>query len=95
LKDVPLKKRQARYRCAVAIADGSGLIGVVSGTCRGLIGFRSKGHSGFGYDPLFVIEKYGKTFAQLGPEIKHKMSHRFKALKKSRVILEKYLWNKV
>ena len=91
LKGMLLKKRVARYRCAVALADGRGLIGVVSGSCMGLIGFRSQGHFGFGYDPLFIIEKYGKTFAQLGPEIKHQMSHRYKALKKARKLIEQIL----
>jgi XTP/dITP diphosphohydrolase len=91
LKGVPLKKRAARYRCAVALADAKGLIGVMSGSCSGLIGFKSRGTSGFGYDPLFVIEKYGKTFAELGLSTKHKMSHRFKALKKARGLMARYL----
>ena len=91
LRGVPLKKRRARYRCSVALADAKGLIGVVSGACPGLIGFQSRGHSGFGYDPLFIIEKYGKTFAELGLEVKHKMSHRYKALKKARRLMELYL----
>jgi XTP/dITP diphosphohydrolase len=91
LKGVPLKKRGGRYRCAVALADGRGLIGVVSGTCSGRIALQPKGTFGFGYDPLFLIEKFGKTFAQLGPEIKHAMSHRFRALKKARGLMERYL----
>ena len=91
LRGVPLKSRAGRYRCSVALADAKGLIGVVCGSCRGLIGFRNRGHFGFGYDPLFIIEKYGKTFAQLGPKIKHRMSHRYKALKKARKLIEGYL----
>ena len=91
LKGVPLKKRGARYQCCVALADSQGLIGVVCGNCRGLIGFKSRGHLGFGYDPLFIIEKYSKTFAELGPQVKHKMSHRYKALKKARCLMELYL----
>jgi len=94
LKGVPLKKRSARYRCAAALADAKGLIGVVSGNCQGLIGLSLKGRFGFGYDPLFVIKKYNKTFAELGPLVKHKMSHRYRALKKARVIIEKYLAEK-
>lgn len=90
LKGVPLKKRDARYQCAVALADEKGAIGVVTGDCAGKIGLKPRGHLGFGYDPLFVIEKYGKTFAELGPAIKHKMSHRYKALKKARRLIEKY-----
>jgi XTP/dITP diphosphohydrolase len=91
LRGVPLKKRVARYRCSVALADKKGLVGVVSGSCCGLIGFRSKGRHGFGYDPLFVIEKYGRSFAELGLQVKHKMSHRYKALKKTRHLMERYL----
>jgi len=91
LKGVPAKKRGARYRCAVALADGQGLIGVVSGSCSGRIALEPKGTFGFGYDPLFLIEKFGKTFAQLGPEVKHAMSHRFRALKKARGLMERYL----
>jgi XTP/dITP diphosphohydrolase len=91
LKGVPAKKRGGRYRCAVALADGHGLIGVVSGTCSGRIALEPKGTFGFGYDPLFLIEKFGKTFAQLGPEVKHAMSHRYRALKKARRLILEYL----
>ena len=91
LKDVPVLKRKAHYVCAVALADKGGLIGVVEGKCSGLISFESKGTSGFGYDPLFYIPKYKKTFAQLGEKIKHKMSHRYYALKKAKRIIQKYI----
>lgn len=91
LRGLPLSKRKAHYICAVAVADTSGLIDVVEGRCRGVIGFEFKGSHGFGYDPLFVIEKYKKTFAELGPRIKHKMSHRYLALVKIRHLLEKYI----
>ena len=95
LKDLPLNKRKARYVCAVALADKSGLLGVVEGFCSGLIALESKGSAGFGYDPLFYIPKYKKTFAQLGEKIKHKMSHRYYALKKARRIIEKYIEKQV
>lgn len=91
LAGLTLKKRKAHYTCAVALADQSGLIGVVEGKCFGLIGFEQKGHHGFGYDPLFVISKYKKTFAELGTGIKHKMSHRYRALEKASKILQKYI----
>ncbi|MFH1655829.1 MAG: RdgB/HAM1 family non-canonical purine NTP pyrophosphatase [Candidatus Omnitrophota bacterium] len=87
LRGVPLKKRIARYKCSVALADKHRLISVVSGSCQGLIGFRCRGKSGFGYDPLFIIPKYNKTFAQLGLKIKHGMSHRAKAIKKARKVI--------
>ena len=91
LEGVPLNKRKAHYFCAVALADKDGLAGVVEGKCSGLIGFTEKGKFGFGYDPLFVIPKYKKTFAQLGARIKHKMSHRFRALQEAKEILATYL----
>ncbi len=91
LGSLPLSKRKAHYVCAVALADKDGLIGVVEGKCNGVIGFELKGTSGFGYDPLFVVPKYRKTFAELGLCIKHKMSHRYHALEKARVVLKKYV----
>jgi len=91
LKKVPLKKRQARYRCCAALVDGDKIIDVVQGRCEGLIAMKSKGTNGFGYDPLFFSPRYGKTFGELSLEVKSKISHRAKALKKIKKILEKYL----
>lgn len=87
LEGLPVAQRKAHYACAVAIAGASGLIATLEGKCNGVIGFSLKGSAGFGYDPLFVIPKYKKTFAQLGERIKHKMSHRFRALSKAKKIL--------
>lgn len=91
LNGLPFAKRKAHYVCAVALADKDGLLGVVEGSCSGLIASAPAGQAGFGYDPLFYIPKYKKTFAQLGEKIKHKMSHRYHALKKARRIIEKYI----
>jgi len=91
LNGLPITKRKAHYVCAVALADKDGLVNVVEGKCQGRIGFALKGKSGFGYDPLFIIPKYKKTFAELGERIKHKMSHRYHALKKARKIILKYI----
>jgi len=87
LSGVPRAKRGAHYACAVAIADSRGLVSVVEGRCSGRIGTELKGAAGFGYDPLFIIPKYNKTFAQLGAKIKHKMSHRYRALEKAKRVL--------
>jgi XTP/dITP diphosphohydrolase len=91
LEGVPASRRGAHYSCAVALADQRGLIFVVEGKCFGRIGFVAKGTYGFGYDPLFVVPKYNKSFAELGQGIKHKMSHRFRALKKARKLVKKYI----
>lgn len=90
LKNIPPRKRAAHYVCAVALADKNGLISAVGGRCDGLIGAQMKGTHGFGYDPLFIIPQYKKTFAQLGPATKHKMSHRKRALQKILPIVRKY-----
>ena len=90
LESIPLKKRSAHYVCAVSLADKDGIVGRSVGKCIGRIGFEMKGNRGFGYDPIFVIPKHQKTFAQLGENIKHTMSHRYKALKKAMVIFRKY-----
>ncbi|QUH19958.1 XTP/dITP diphosphatase [Alkaliphilus sp. B6464] len=82
LKDIPLEKRRARFVCAMAAVFPNGDIVVLRGECSGVIGFEPKGTSGFGYDPLFIIEEYGKTFAELGEERKNKISHRAIALEK-------------
>ncbi len=91
LEGVPSKKRAAHYVCAVALADENGPVGVAGGRCNGLIAIEMKGSRGFGYDPLFMNPKYKKTFAQLGPAVKHTLSHRYRALKKTVPIVQKYL----
>ena len=91
LKDVPPARRQAKFICAVAIAENGKVIKLIEENCKGLIAFEELGNCGFGYDPLFLIPKYGKTFGQLGLKVKDRMSHRSKALKKARAFLRKYL----
>ena len=85
LEGTPDIKRTARFRCAIALVipsctDGM-VIEVVEGICEGKITFQKQGEDGFGYDPIFVPLGYNQTFAELGTEIKNKISHRAKALK--------------
>ncbi len=91
LENIPSHKRQAKFVCAAAIADKGRIIKVIEKSCSGRIAFETKGSYGFGYDPLFLIPKYKKTFGALGLKVKDKMSHRSKALKKAREFLKKYL----
>jgi len=91
LRGIPLKQRQARYRCSAALVDGEGIIDVVDGRCGGLITFHSKGKNGFGYDPLFFLPRYSKTFGELDPSIKAKISHRARAMAKIKSSLRNYL----
>jgi XTP/dITP diphosphohydrolase len=89
MKDVPDDLRGASYRCAIAVATPDGLVDVVEASCEGRIGRALKGFHGFGYDPLFVRLEYGKTFAELDPSIKNRISHRAKALERARLVLER------
>ena len=91
LKNVPMSKRQARYRCMIAFVDAKGReIGVVQGTCGGYITTEERGSNGFGFDPLFLLKRYGKTFGELPPSLKAKISHRARALIKFRDLIGKY-----
>ena len=88
LKDVPLEKRTARFCCAAALA-GEGMIKIVTGKIEGHIILSPRGESGFGYDPIFVPDGFDKTFAELGSEIKNKISHRARAfLKLKQFVME-------
>ena len=89
LKDIPWEKRQARFRCVIAIADPHGNVELADGECKGYIALEPRGVNGFGYDPVFYVPEYGKTIAELPPELKNEISHRGRAAKKARTILEK------
>ena len=91
LEDIPSARRGAKFVCAVAIADNGRIVKIIESSCSGRIAFNAKGDYGFGYDPLFLIPKYGKTFGELGLKIKDRMSHRSKALKEARKFLRKFL----
>lgn len=80
LSDVPAEKRTARFKCVVAIAEPDGWAHIAEGSCEGVIIEEPRGQGGFGYDPLFYVPAYDKTFAELGPAIKNKISHRAKAM---------------
>ncbi len=86
---VPPKSRTARFVCIVAIADKGKVKKIIKGTCEGMISFEPRGKTGFGYDPLFIVPEYNNTFAELGPEIKNKISHRAKAFLETKKFLEK------
>ena len=82
LGETPRERRTARYVCHVAVADPAGEIRAESSDiCRGRIAFQPVGTNGFGYDPLFQVVEYHKTFGQLGPRVKAAISHRARALR--------------
>jgi XTP/dITP diphosphohydrolase len=90
IQGIPLSKRGARFRCIIAMKSPEGREVLAEGSCRGKIGFKEKGKKGFGYDPLFILPKKGKTMAELSLEEKNRVSHRGKALKKIRRIIKTF-----
>ncbi len=89
LKGVPERKRRARFVCAIAIAWEGKILKIIKATISGYITDSRRGSCGFGYDPVFIPTGYKKTFAQLGPGVKNKISHRAKALLKAKKFLAK------
>ena len=81
LKGVPKEQRTARFVCAVAAVFPGGKSIVVNGTMEGRIADHIAGENGFGYDPIFWLDDYGCTSAEISPEEKNSLSHRGKALR--------------
>ena len=94
LEGVAYEKRTARFRCVVAIADENGLYDCVEAICNGTILEAERGGGGFGYDPLFLADGQTKTFAEISPEVKNRISHRAKAMQKAWAVLSRYLREK-
>ncbi len=91
MKDVPEGKRNARFRCVIAISEPEGETEYFTGECEGTVPFEPAGELGFGYDPVLYIPELGKTIAELEPEVKNRISHRAVAAKKARkALIEKY-----
>lgn len=83
LREVPLEERTARYTCHAALSDPAGqIVASVEDYCPGRIRFERQGSGGFGYDPLFEVVEYGQTFGELPSEVKAKISHRGKAIRR-------------
>ncbi len=74
-----IDNRGGAFVCTIACAFPDSMTNedfCVRGECRGIVLHEEKGEGGFGYDPLFFVEKYGKTFGELSSEEKNKISHR-------------------
>jgi XTP/dITP diphosphohydrolase len=80
---LPLEERTAQFACHIAVADPAGAIQAESeAACRGRILFEPRGLGGFGYDPLFEIVEYHRSFAELGLPVKAQLSHRARAARR-------------
>ncbi len=89
LAEVPPEERTAYYTCHMTLSDPSGMIHIdCEATCRGILRLQPAGTGGFGYDPLFEVREYHRTFGELGLAIKSVLSHRARA---SRLFLPQLL----
>lgn len=87
LKDAPAEKRTARFRCVIALVSANPQSAtanpqIFAGACEGRINFAPRGAGGFGYDPLFIPDGFKESFAELGEDVKNRLSHRAAALEK-------------
>lgn len=88
LNGVPMRKRTAYFKTTIAVVFEDGKKMTAEGSLKGKIAYEKRGENGFGYDPLFIVEGTGKTFAEMTEEEKNKISHRAIALMNLREKLE-------
>jgi XTP/dITP diphosphohydrolase len=74
--------RDARFVCVIAVAQKARVLAVVSNSAEGVISKEPQGKNGFGYDPIFFFPELGRTYAEISPEEKNRISHRGKAFRK-------------
>ena len=82
LASVPAERRTARFVSCVALCLPDGRERITRGECPGVITFEPRGGGGFGYDPYFEYEN-GQTFAEMGQELKNRISHRARSMEKA------------
>jgi XTP/dITP diphosphohydrolase len=91
MQGIPEEKRQARFKCVIAIATPDGKVELCTGECDGFIALKPRGNRGFGYDPVFYLPELKKTMAELPPEAKNEVSHRGRAAREAIKLLIR--WN--
>jgi XTP/dITP diphosphohydrolase len=84
------RSRAARFRCVLALVAPWGEEAIVEGVVEGRLTERPRGTEGFGYDPIFLLPDLGRTFAELTPAEKHRLSHRARAVSQARPILTRW-----
>jgi XTP/dITP diphosphohydrolase len=89
LENVQEPDRTARFVCVLSVSIPGQPTMFKKGVCEGRIAFTERGSNGFGYDPIFIPNGYDQTMAELGPELKNKISHRHHAM----VQLEEWIQN--
>lgn len=91
LKNVPARKRTARFVCSLCMASPKKVLIETEGMVEGIITKTEIGQNGFGYDPIFFLPRLNKTVAQLTAKEKNAISHRGDAIRKLKPLLEELL----
>lgn len=91
LEGIKEEDRKAKFICAMVLIVNEDEIVKVQGEAEGIITAEFRGEEGFGYDPLFFVPEYKKTFAQMSSAEKNAISHRGRALDKLKSELEKLI----
>lgn len=90
MKNVPEKERGGEFVSVIAVILPDGREMTIRGTVRGKIAFDFIGEGGFGYDPLFIVEETGRSYAQMSAKEKNTISHRARAVDQAKEILKPY-----
>ena len=90
LKNLPKTKRKAKFICVMALYENGRFLKALRGECAGTIAASVRGSGGFGYDPVFIPRGFKKTFAELSPHTKNRISHRGRALRAARRLILRY-----
>jgi len=93
MKNVPQQERRAQFICCLILSQHGRVIKKVTGRVHGTIALARKGSRGFGYDPIFYYHPFRKTFGELTPGEKNRVSHRGRALVKMKRFLSAHLRN--
>lgn len=90
MQGVPAERRGAHFLCVLDVLGPAGEEQIFEGLCRGRLLERPRGAAGFGYDPLFVPDGYDQSYAELGDDVKNRISHRAQAFAR----LAEWVWER-
>jgi XTP/dITP diphosphohydrolase len=79
MRGVPDERRGAHFLCVLLVLTGAGEELVFQGVCGGRLLYEPRGGAGFGYDPIFVPDGFSESYAELGDDVKNRISHRAQA----------------
>ncbi|HUU95616.1 MAG TPA: non-canonical purine NTP pyrophosphatase, partial [Phycisphaerae bacterium] len=91
LENVPDNRRTARFICHLALAEPGRMLLETTASVEGVITAAPKGENGFGYDPVFLVPRFGRTIAEMPADLKNSLSHRGQAARQLAGLLARML----